>query len=196
MTPTDWDLLARIVGPVLGAFVGWGLARVSERRSKLVTYYGHVSAFLLNPPPPPPPQPPPPPVPVFTHAVVIRNAGRKVAKDVRVSHNVLPPDFTIHPAVPHTVEQLQGGVDIVIAQLVPYEEVTINYLYGPPTTYDQITRGVRSEDGFAKVLTVLLTPQVSRRTIIAVWGLIALGAIAVTYFVVKLGVAAWVRFGP
>lgn len=71
----DADLLARLVGPVLGAVVGWWLRDYSERGAKLVTYYGHVGTFQVQLPTPAPGQPQPPPFPVNAHTVVIRNPG-------------------------------------------------------------------------------------------------------------------------
>jgi hypothetical protein len=130
----DWTLVARFAGPVLGALVAFLLLRLSERTVKLVTYYGHVGVFRIHPPQQQG-QPAPPPFPIHAHTVVIRNAGKKSATNVRVSHGILPPDFSIFPDVPHRVEVLPGGgSDIVIPQLIPEQQVTISYMYPPATS--------------------------------------------------------------
>lgn len=196
MTLADWDLVARIAGPVLGAFVGWGLARASERRSKLVTYYGHVSAFQIRPPAPEGGGAPPPPFPVHAHAVVIRNAGRKAATGVRVSHAVMPRDFTISPATPYTVEELEGSTDIVIPQLVPKEQITISYMYPSHILWNQVTQGVKCDDGFADVLHVLPTPQPAKWAWVLTVTLLAVGGITVLYLAVKATVFGWTRLNP
>src|SRR5260370_23854420 len=122
----NWDLVLRIGVPLLCIFVGWALNRFTERRSKLITYYGHVGTLTAQG------------QRVHTHVVVIRNVGKKPATNVRVSHHFLP-DFNIWPPVKHTTEDVAGsGKDIVIPALVPGEQVTINYLYFPPTTAQNV----------------------------------------------------------
>src|SRR5438445_7040700 len=112
----NWDLLIKIAGPLVGGSVGWTLNRLSERRSRLITYYGHVGAFITQQ------------LQVNTHQVVIRNVGKKAATNVRVSHHFLP-EFNIWPRVKHAVEDVScAGKDIVIPALVPGEQVTFSYL--------------------------------------------------------------------
>ena len=105
----DADLLARLVGPVLGAVVGWWLRDYSERGAKLVAYYGHVGTFQLQPPVPPPGQPVGPPMNINAHTVVLRNAGKRSVNEVRVSHAVFPPDVSVFPPVPYAIVALPGG---------------------------------------------------------------------------------------
>ena len=40
--------------------------------------------------------------------------------------------------------------------MVPGEEVTVSYLYFPPVTVAQINSGIRSDEGFAHAIPVLL----------------------------------------
>lgn len=177
----NWDLVLRIGVPLLGVFAGWALNRFSERRSKLITYYGHVGSLTALQ------------QPVHTHVVVIRNVGRKAASNVRVSHYFLP-DFNIWPPVKHSVEDVAGaGKDIVISALVPGEQITINYLYFPPTTFQNVTRSVKSDEGFAQVVNALLTRQYPRwfRGLRA--ALLLIGLVSVLYVLVSLGIAAWHR---
>ncbi len=177
----DWNLVIRLAGPIVGALFAWALMRASERRTKLITYYGHVAGFQLKDSP----------GGVHTHAVVIRNVGKKAATNVRVSHSYLP-SFTIFPAVQHTVEDVPGsGQDIVLRLLIPKEQVTINYLYFPPVTYNQVTTSVKSDEGFAQVVNVLPVPQPPRWQRVTGALLMLVGLLTVLYVVVSLGMSTW-----
>lgn len=178
----NWDLAVRIGLPLICIFVGWALNRLTERRSKLITYYGHVGTLTLQQ------------KPIHTHVVVIRNVGKKAAANVRISHGFLP-DFHIWPRVQHSVEEVpDGGRDILIPMLVPGEQLTINYLYFPPVTFDQVTKGVKSDEGFAQQVSVLLQRQHGRwfqRQLAALW---LLGSVTALYLLVSLVIAASLRW--
>ncbi len=174
-----WDIAVPAIATVVGAIAGAVIARI-EKRARLITYYGHTSAFLLPPAKDHPPGQPPPSV--HTHSVVIRNVGRKTATNVRVSHYFLPEAFTLFPAMPYTLQPAPGaGDDIVIPTLVPGRQVTVNYLYYPPVLYNQVTSDVRSDEGPARVVPALLMPQPRPWKL---WGarvLMLLGAVALLY---------------
>jgi len=150
----DWvaNLLAPLIALLLSALLGWWL----ERRPRLVAYFSNANAFTLGAQPagPPPAQaaPDPPgaqpaamePVTIHTHGIVIRNAGRRAATDVRVRHHVLPVIYRVFPVTNHTVEHPPGGgAEIVFPTLVPREQVAISYLYFPPLLANQIHSGIR-----------------------------------------------------
>lgn len=172
----DLSLVAKIAAPVALLFIGALINRYFERRPKLTTYYGHVSAFRLRTPEQ---------FEVFTHSIVIRNAGSKAANGVRVGHNVLPRDYQIFPSATHEVRKVPDtGDEIFIPAMVPGEQITISYLYSPPLTYNQINTYVKSDEGFAKVLQVISTPQAPRWLHVVGWTLISLGAIMLIYLVI------------
>jgi hypothetical protein len=174
-----WDIAVPAIATVVGAIVGGVICRI-EKRARLIAYYGHTSAFWLPPPKDHPPNQPPPSV--HTHSVVIRNVGRKTATNVRVSHYSLPEAFTLFPAMPYTLQPVPAaGDDIVIPTLVPGQQVTINYLYYPPLLFNQVTSGVRSDEGFARVVTALLTPQSRAWKLWGARALMVLGLMAVLY---------------
>lgn len=182
-----WDNMLKVGAPVISAVVAWVLARVSEKRVKLIGFYGHTSAFTL---------PPPNPLPddwhgtIHTHAVVVRNVGKKTATRVRVSHFFLPKSFNLWPAVKYTLEEVpNSGPDIVIPTLVPGEQVTINYLYGPPVFVGDVTSGVRSDEGFAAIVTVLPTPQPPKWMVRGIWAVFGVGAVVVLYMVYEAVIA-------
>ncbi|MGH8245064.1 MAG: hypothetical protein ACREUU_01380 [Gammaproteobacteria bacterium] len=97
----DWVAVATIAAPIIALFVGVWVNRRFENRSVLISYYGHVAAFLHHPAAGQP-------INVHTHSVVLRNAGRRSATNVRLHHAVLP-DFNIWPQLQHNVETLPDG---------------------------------------------------------------------------------------
>ena len=180
----DWSLAARIAGPICGAVVGVVLARVIERKPKLITYVGHASAFQLK-------NPGQPQVQVHTHSIVIRNAGKKPASNVRVSHFSLP-NYQVFPDIVCHVEQLpNGNQDIVFPILVPGEQVSISYLYFPPLIWNQVHDRIKFDEGFARVLDVLPTPQLPRWLRGVLWALICIGAFAIVYAAVDVSRLIW-----
>jgi hypothetical protein len=170
----DWTLFANVAWPVALLVIGALINRYFERRPKLITYYGHTSAFRLRTPEQ---------SEVFTHSIVIRNAGRKSASNIAVGHNFFPRDYQIFPAIAHEIRKVPDSADeIFIPLLVPGEQITISYLYWPPVTYAQVNTYVKSDDGFAKVLRVIPTPQSPKWVLATIWALVTLGAITALYF--------------
>lgn len=129
---------------------------------------------------------------MHTHSVVLRNAGRRSATNVRLHHFVLP-DFNIWPQLQHNVETLpDGSQDIVIPTLVPGEEITISYLYFPPVTVAQVNAGIKSDQGFAQAIPVLLQRQYSRWFNLTAASLMLVGHVCIVY-VLYLGILSVVR---
>jgi len=87
----DWQIFATVAAPVIALFVGVAVNRRFENRPVLLTHFGHVSSFTIQ-------RDDGTTGTVNTHSVVIRNAGRRAATNVRLSHTFLP-DFNILPAV-------------------------------------------------------------------------------------------------
>jgi hypothetical protein len=172
------DLAAKLAAPVLSAVVGTVLKSYTEGRSKLISFVGHVSAFVLKDENR---------TTVHTHSIVVRNSGTKAARDVRLMHEVLPPNITVHPSVQYKIEQNpDGGGDIVFPILVPKEQVTVSYLYFPPLLWSHINANVKSEEGFGRVLNVIPTPQPSKVALIGLGALIFLGASTIFYWAILL----------
>ncbi len=181
----DWNAVATIAAPVIALFVGVWVNRRFENRPVLISYFSHVSTFRYTPPGGEPVQ-------VNTHSVVLRNTGRQRATNVRLHHANLT-DFNIWPAVVHNIEALpNGSKDIVIPTLVPGEEITVSYLYFPPVIAGQVNAGIKSDQGFANQITVLLQRQYPpwfNRTVVA---LFLLGIITACYLIYG-GISAVVR---
>ena len=180
----QWSIVATISAPIIALFVGVALNRAVERRSRLVTYLGHVSAHRVE-------HEGGAPFNVFTHSVVLKNAGRSSAHNVRLTHSILPT-FNVHPGIAYEIERLPNGeIDIVIPVLVPRQEITISYLYYPPTTWDRINGSVKSDEGLAKFLTVLPAVRYPTWVNAIAGGLVLVGIVALLYVIVELTVRFW-----
>lgn len=178
----EWNALATIAAPVITLFFGVWVNRKFESRPILISYFGHISSFRSTPPDRDP-------VHVHTHAVVLRNAGRRAATNVRLHHAVLP-DFSIWPSIDYRTEELPDGTrDIVIPTLVPGEEVTVSYLYFPPLTAAGVNAGIKCDQGFAQQIPVLLQRQYPKWFNRSVAALLFIGIVAVLYLV-YIGIAA------
>jgi hypothetical protein len=172
----DWNVVATIASPVIALFVGVWVNRRFESRPALITYFSHVSAFRYTPPGGQQLQ-------INTHSVVLRNTGRQSAKNIRLHHAFLP-EFNIWPVIVHNVETLpDGSKDIVIPTLVPGEEITVSYLYFPPLVAGQINAGIKSDQGFANQITVLLQRQYSRWFNHTVVALFLVGVVTICYLI-------------
>ncbi len=172
----DWHLVAEVAVPILTLFLGGWVTRWFEKRPVLTSYYGHVSAFKAtgadgNK------------FDVFTHSVVVRNTGRRSATNVRFRHATLP-SFQIFPAIDYTLVDLPDGVrDIVIPVLLPNEEVTISYLYFPPLIFAGVNAGIRSDEGFAHQVPVLLQRQYPKTWTVIASIFFFIGAISILYLI-------------
>ena len=175
----EWNIVATILAPLIALFIGAILNRAAEKRPRLVTYLGHVSTHRIE-------RNDGVPFNVFTHSIVLKNAGRSPARNVRLTHSVLP-NYNILPSVKFETEILPNGeIDIVIPVLVPRQELTISYLYYPPNTWDKLYPTIRSDEGFARELKVLPTIQFPKWVNIILVGLMFIGVVAVLYVLIQL----------
>lgn len=174
----DLEIFAKLFAPVLTLVVGAVIKHFTEGRAKVISYIGHVSTFTMQDEQR---------TQVYTRSVIVRNAGRKPAKNVRLGHNILPPNVRVDPQVQYTIEKNpEGSSEIVFPTLVPKEQVTISYLYFPPLTWNQVNAYAKSDEGFAKVITVIPMAQPNRGLTAAFWILAFIGASFLSYWLVKL----------
>ena len=171
----DWMLVATIAAPVGALFVGAILNHFIERRAKLVSFLAHASAVTVVPPDGPAFQ-------VHTHSIAVRNVGHSAARNVRIGHEQMPPNFSLYPPTTHQLTTFPGGgSEITIPALVPGEQVVIAYLYYPPLTWHQVNKYVKFDEGFAKIVSVLLNPPAPRWRRIVERVLIVIGLISSIY---------------
>jgi hypothetical protein len=120
------------------------------------------------------------------------------AHNVHVPHNfaLTPPlNFSIQPPTAFTRTPLAGGgEEITFPVLAPGQQVTVSYLYFPPLFFHQINLPINSDEGMARMLTVLPTPQLPRWRLVIVWVLMFIGVVALIYLLTEL--AFWIRRGP
>lgn len=127
---------------------------------------------------------------VFSHSVVIRNVGKKTAKNVRVSHNGAITFHQLSPQIKYDLTTYPNGWEILIPTLVPNEQVQIAYLYFPPITVNGFHGTTKSDEGFAQVLNVLPTPMLPPWGKFVALSLFYIGIFATTLAV--LSAAQWV----
>ncbi|MFA5167146.1 MAG: hypothetical protein WC530_01300 [Candidatus Omnitrophota bacterium] len=174
----NWDIVIKIIIPFGTLILGKYLDDWLSKKPKLISYLVHASAFNVQSNPP---------CIVYTHSIVVRNVGRKAAHNVRIGHNTLPDNYQLFPAIPHSVEGKTDAIrEIVIPQLVPNEQITVSYLYAPPLIWSQINTYTKSDEGFAKILNVLPTPQLSKKWIRILRTLLFFGVIFVIYLIIEL----------
>ena len=147
----DIDLIAKIAAPLLSLIVAALIKHYLEGKSRLVTYIGHVAAFTNNNAPQ-----------THTHSVVLQNAGKKSAANVRVPHGVPLTSVSVQviPPMHYTFEFSPSGTfQILIPTLAPKEQVTISYLYQEPTVWSQVSWQPKSDDGLAELVQAIPAPR-------------------------------------
>ncbi len=149
-------ILITIIVSTITLLIGIFLNRIFESKSSLITYYGHIGAGKIKI------EQENRFIDIFSHSVVIRNVGRKPATNVRVGHTPLAVNvenmISVYPPTETKVLKIPNvGEEIAIERLLPSQQIIITYIYGPSLRFDQIDSYVRSDDGFAKKVDVLLT---------------------------------------
>lgn len=172
------EQVLKLISPIITLIIGSLIKYYAEERSKLISFIGHVSVFKLQDEQK---------TQVFAHSIIVRNAGRKAARNVKLVHNVLPLNISMFPPIQHSVERNpDDSGEIVIPVLVPKEQITISYLYFPPLTWDRINSITKSDDGLAKIINVIPVPQLSRWFTFLVWFLMFIGASFLLYWLMRL----------
>ena len=178
----NWDIVIKIVMPLLTLFLGVWLKDFLEAKEKLIAHYGHVSSFKLKRH-----EGDEQDKWVYTHSVVVRNAGKKPATNLRLGHNILPDNFIVQPDISYSIIELPGGSkELVFPTLAPKKEITVSYLYFPPLTYNQINSHIESNNGPAKVVNVLLQQIFPKWVNTTVGVLMLTGAVTLLYILVLL----------
>ncbi len=173
----DLSILSKItVGVFLLVAGGW-IKQFFERRVRLLVFFGQIGEFHLNLQPP---------GIIRTHAMVIHNTGRAAAQNVHVPHTVLLNanniHVSVHPPVAHTVQTLPNNTEEILFPTLPAKfQVTLSYLYFPPFLFNQINAQIYSDDGNARVITVLPQMQLPKWILVVLWALIGIGVIIVCY---------------
>jgi len=179
----DWNLFVNILSPIIAIFIGVFVDRYFKERPLLLTYLSHTSAIYTK-------TPDNKDLKVHTHAVVIQNIGRTPSINVRVGHNVeIPfPSFSVYPPTEYKINKLpDGSTEILFPKIVPKERIYINYLYFPPTTWNQINTYTKSDEGPAKIVNMQLIPATSKFNKLLLNILIVIAIASLFYILVQVG---------
>ena len=175
MSILNIDVICKLLAPILTAIVGLIAKRYFEARPKLITYLVHASAIPLkdekntN---------------VNTHSIVVRNAGKKTAHNVRIGHNVLPA-FQIYPQLAHEViTGPNNSAEIIIPTLVPGEQINISYLYFPPLLWSQVHSYCKSDEMTAKYINVIPAVQPNKLQLSIFGALLFIGISTLAYWAI------------
>jgi hypothetical protein len=173
----DFETAAKLGAPLVTLIIGALIKYYATGRPKLITYIGHISSFNV---------PGDSPLVLNMHSVIVRNTGNRPARNVRLSHYYLPQHLSVDPPTQYSVHPGdRGSGDILIPVLVPREQVTVSYLYFPPVTWNQIHSATKSDEGLAKIITAIPTPQPSRLVVASLWALVFVGASVLVYWLVR-----------
>jgi len=181
----DWAVVATLASPIIGAAVGATINHFVENRPRVTAFLGHVTGLAL-----PGVIAPGAPTHIGSHSVVIRNSGRKAATNIRLGHNKLTT-FQVSPDIAYDVLTQPGRhQEIVFPSLVPKKQITLTYIYFPPTQWGEVNTYLETDDGPIKVLNVLPTVQSPKWMSVAVWALCGVGIVSLLYAAYTLA-RAW-----
>ncbi len=177
-TSIDWQTVATIAAPIVALFAGAALDRWYEGRQRLVVYLTNMADFVIRSPDDPAQD-----VRCRTFSLVLRNAGRRATESVRIGHHWLPPNVVITPSIPHNIDNSPPGTaaEVQIDRMVPAQQVTISYLVWGDVQATNVISYVNSDDGEARVLNVLPTPQLPRWLLRLLRFRIVVGVVTVLY---------------
>lgn len=158
-TPDGWLKIISVVVTILIAYFG------RQRRPRVEAFLVHVAAHPVPYDQPnqqavqgqtlPQQQGVPAYFQVNSHTLIVRNLGAEPARNVHISHSVLPVSINVWPTRAYQKNAFQpAGGELVFETLSPKEQVTIAYLYYPPLTYSDINTVVRSDDGLVQILPI------------------------------------------
>jgi len=180
----EFDAIAKLLAPVITAIIGYLVKRYFEARPKLITYLVHASAIPLRDERG---------TTVNSHSIVVRNAGKKTAHNVRIGHDQLPDSFQVIPQIPfERIPGPENSAEILIPTLVPGEQVNLSYLYFPPLTWNNVNTYCKSDEGSAKVINIVPMQQPTFAQKAIVYSLMFVGASTLVYWAV-LGALRWAR---
>lgn len=212
----DAEMWVKLISGVAVAIVGALVKHRLEGRAQLVAYIVHSSAIpvhvsanqiaptlrapwreriagLLGTTPQIAASPPPPTqiIVTHTHALVVRNVGKKTAHNVRVAHARFPPGFSIHPPQNHQLNFFGQAAELIIPTLVAQEQITISYLYFPPTLWSDVIGPVKCDEGMAKSINVSVSTPWPRGVRWLIWAMAFIGATSALAWLFWLLTRVW-----
>ena len=148
----DLMQVVTVVAPIIAGAAGYFGKRALDQRPRIVWFMASANSVTLG-------KGGQQPVQINSHVVVIRNDGNLAAKDVRVRHDVFPPDFSVYPGIDYAPKtNPEGFTELHFPLIAPGQQINISYMYFPPTTWSQINCVVYSDTGFGKQIVALPKP--------------------------------------
>ncbi|WP_085698744.1 hypothetical protein [Pseudomonas sp. B26(2017)] len=179
----DIDVIAKLLAPTISA-IAFIVKRLLEKKPKLITYLVHSSEVPLGDEQK---------SKVNFHSIVVRNAGKKTANNIRIGHQFLPA-FQINPQLAHEIiKGSNNAAEILIPTLVPGEQINISYLYFPPILWSQIHSYCKSDEMPAKYVNIIPAAQLSTIQTTTIWGLMFIGASTLLYWLIYW-ILTWIKF--
>jgi hypothetical protein len=186
----DWMVVATITAPIIAGILVVYVSRAVEARPRLITWLVHASTVTVGRRQPAQAQGQATPVqqiPVNSHSIVVRNAGRRPAHNVSIIHTILP-DYSVYPPIWYEQRDLpSGGGEIVFPTLAPNEQVTVTYIYSTTTIWSQVNLITRSDEGQARAINVTPSIQYPRWSLIAFAVVFWIGVISIAYLLWQFG---------
>ena len=174
----DVDLIAKIAAPLLSLIVAALIKHYLEGKSRLVSYVGPSAAFPGTESPK-----------THTHSVVVQNAGKKSATNVRIPHGVPLANVNVQvfPPMHYSFEfSPTGTFQILIPTLAPKEQVTLSYLYQEPTLWSDISWQPKSDDGLAEIVQAVPAPRPNKPARYIALALAFVGLSYILYWAVRV----------
>ena len=175
----DIRLFIEVVAIVGSSISTWYLTNKFERKPRLIAGTTRAAHIRVNKE-----------QILSNHTLIVRNNGKKEAKNVQIIHLTLPELYQVLPAIPYTVEDLKDGKAIVIPSLVPGEEITICYMY-PEYLFGNIHGVIKHNEGQAEYINILLTREYSPKALMGMKCLMLLGIITIVYWLLFLFIRSW-----
>lgn len=130
---------------------------------------------------------------VFTHSLIVKNSGDRIINNIRIGHFVPQPINTIsdcisvYPPEDYQIRKIDDVYEeIIFKSLAPKTEVTITYTYLPPITRDSFNTYVKSDEGYAKFVNIILNKQYPKWINYIVLVFLIIGLASTIYLGIKI----------
>ncbi len=103
----SWNIVIQITVPILTLFIGFFLNKLSEKKTKVLFYFGHISNFRTRGESY---------TDVYTHNIILNNCGKLPANNLRIGHHILPSHYQIYPQIEYSINNLPDGAQEIVIQ--------------------------------------------------------------------------------
>ena len=121
--------------------------------------------------------------------MVLRNSGKKEARDIEICHGFPVKDYDIYPSKEvrfKDYDKKDENLIMMIDNLVPGEMVTISHIQPRPYTIQFLYSYIKSKEGLAKQILVAYQQIFSKKIIFILRVVIIWGVFCFLYVLYKL----------